>query len=103
MDRCEERWSLERKQSVEGRMGPRMDNGWGDGLNEKVGLRKRWGLGRIRQFLREEMGSKRRHCGTRKKCCHGLKGCMGEIEERMRSRKGHTLGEKNGSRMSMGK
>jgi hypothetical protein len=38
VDRFEERWGLERKQE---RMGPRMDNGWGDGPKEKVGLRKR--------------------------------------------------------------
>lgn len=75
-------------------MGPRMDNGWGDGPKEKVGLRKRWGLGRIRQFLWEKMGLNRGHSGLRKICCPWVKGCMGETKERMRSRKADTLQKK---------
>ncbi len=43
----EKKWFLEEWIGLR-KDGPRMDNAWGDGPKEKVGFRKRWGLGRIR-------------------------------------------------------
>jgi hypothetical protein len=50
------------------------------------------------------MRLKKKHYDLRKRCCLGVKGCMGKTEERMHLRKGHTLGKKwIKERMNMGK